>query len=77
MTCSAKSDWKEGSLVGKDWWNLRKVAVLEPPSHQSTDGSVVPTKQSFGCLIGRGKDMRSDLHGQEVVPEGADVGRMR
>ena len=31
----------------------------------------------IGGLIGRGKDMRSDLHGQEVVPEGAEVGRMR
>ena len=28
-------------------------------------------------LIGRGKDMRLNFHGQEVVPEGAEVGRMR
>ena len=31
----------------------------------------------IGGLIGRGKDMRLDFHGQEVVPEGAEVGRMR
>ena len=30
-----------------------------------------------GGLIGRGKDMRLDLHGQEVVTVGANVGRMR
>ena len=31
----------------------------------------------IGGLIGKGKDMRLDFHGQEVVPEGAEVGRMR
>ena len=31
----------------------------------------------IGGLIGRGKDMRLDLHDQEVVPEGAEVSRMR
>ena len=31
----------------------------------------------IGGLIGRGKDMRLDFHGQEVVTEGAEVGRMR
>ena len=27
-------------------------------------------------LVGRGEDMRLNLHGQEVVPEGAEVSRM-
>ena len=31
----------------------------------------------IGGLIGRGKDMRLNLHGQEVVTEGAEVSRMR
>ena len=31
----------------------------------------------IGGLIGRGKDMRLNLHVQEVVPESAEVGRMR
>ena len=31
----------------------------------------------IGGLIGRDKDMRLDFLGQEVVPEGAEVGRMR
>ena len=30
----------------------------------------------IGGLVGRGEDMRLNLHGQEVVPEGAEVSRM-
>ena len=48
---------------------------------QTNDNHTVPLDRAkvtvIGGLIGRGKDMRLNLHGQEVVTEGAEVSRMR
>ena len=48
---------------------------------QTNDNHTVPLGRAkvtvIGGLIGRGKDMRLNLHGQEVVTEGAEVSRMR
>ena len=65
---------------GQPGWK-RQVIFLQGGGVRANHKHSVPFDGAkvtvIGDLIGRVKDMRLDFHGQEVVPEGAEVRRMR
>ena len=65
---------------GQPGWK-RLVEFAQGGGVRANHKHVVPFDNAkvtvVGGLIERAKDMKSDLHGQEIVPEGAEVDRMR